>query len=333
MKKITLKQGCILFIAAYIMLAVLFYFIAHDQLTYKNVTEEMSLLYYLLTVLVAGILLGAYLLRLVLLDKKGKTCLGLRIIAAFRKYEFLLSQLVARDFKTKYKRSVLGVLWSFLNPLLTMSVQYIVFSTLFKTSIDNFPVYLLIGIVFFSFFSEAVSMSLMSIISNANLITKVYVPKYIYPVSRVLSSTVNFLLSMIPLLLVVIITKASFTPAFLFLPFSMGCLIIFCLGLGMLLSSAMVYFRDTQFLWNVISMLWMYATPIFYPESIIPDQFMLIYKMNPLYHFIRFTRTIIMQGVSPEPVAYLYCLIFAFGMLAIGATVFKKTQNGFVLHI
>lgn len=333
MKKITLKQGCILIMAVYCILAVLFYLIAHEQLIYGNTTEEMSLLYYLLIVLLAGILLGAYLLKLILLDKKGRTCLGLRIIAAFRKYEFLLSQLVARDFKTKYKRSVLGVLWSFLNPLLTMSVQYIVFSTLFKTSIDNFPVYLLIGIVFFSFFSEAVSMSLMSIISNANLITKVYVPKYIYPVSRVLSSTVNFLLSMIPLLLVVIITKASFTPAFLLLPFSMGCLIIFCLGLGMLLSSAMVYFRDTQFLWNVISMLWMYATPIFYPESIIPDQFMLIYKMNPLYHFIRFSRTIIMQGISPEPVAYLYCLIFAFGMLAIGATVFKKTQNGFVLHI
>jgi len=214
-----------------------------------------------------------------------------------------------------------------------MTVQYVVFSTLFKTDISNFPVYLLIGIVFFSFFLESTSMSLMSIVGNANLITKVYMPKYIYPVSRVLSSSINFLLSMIPLLIVVIFTKTPFTLAYLLLPFIIVCLVAFCIGMGMLLSSAMVYFRDTQFIWSVLSMLWMYSTPIFYPVSIIPEKFILLYKINPLYHFIDFSRVVIMQGVSPEPQAYVICASYALIMLVIGGLIFNATQNGFVMHI
>ena len=244
-----------------------------------------------------------------------------------------LKQLVSRDFKTKYKRSVLGVLWSFLNPLLTMMVQYIVFSTLFKSDIPNFSVYLLTGIVCFSFFSEATTMSLTSIVGNASLITKVYVPKYIYPLTRVMSSTINFGLSLIPLLFVLIITRTPIRSAILLLPFGVGCLFALALGVGMLLAAAMVFFRDTQFLWGVVSMLWMYATPIFYPESIIPSNFMVIYKMNPLYHIIRFIRIILIDGISPEPKAYALALLVSFVPLLIGATVFKKTQDRFVLNI
>lgn len=289
--------------------------------------------YYFHFALLAGISLGIYLLRLIMAKKKGQICLTLRVIDTFIKYRFLLSQLISRDFKTKYRRSVLGIFWSFLNPLLTMTVQYVVFSTLFKTDITNFPVYLLIGIVFFSFFLESTSMSLMSIVGNANLITKVYMPKYIYPVSRVLSSSINFLLSMIPLLIVVIFTKTPFTSAYLLLPFIIVCLVVFCIGMGMLLSAAMVYFRDTQFIWSVLSMLWMYSTPIFYPVSIIPEKFILLYKINPLYHFIDFSRVVIMQGVSPEPQAYLICAAYALIMLLIGGLIFNTTQNGFVMHI
>ena len=244
-----------------------------------------------------------------------------------------MRQLVSRDFKTKYKRSVLGVIWSFLNPLLVMAVQYVVFSTLFRTNINNFPVYLLTGIVFFSFFIEASSMSLMSIVGNTALITKVYMPKYIYPVTRVLSSSINLMLSFLPLILVILLTGTAITPAFILLPFGIVCLILFSMGIGMALSASMVFFRDTQFLWNVLSMLWMYATPIFYPESIIPAKFAFLIRFNPLYHFIKFSRTVILTGVSPDPSAYLYCAVFALGMLAFGAVVFKKTQDRFILHI
>nr|WP_297172680.1 ABC transporter permease [uncultured Agathobaculum sp.] len=265
--------------------------------------------------------------------KRGKRMLAINICIAFSRYRYLMKQLVSRDFKTKYKRSVLGVLWSFLNPLLTMLVQYIVFSTLFKSDIANFPVYLLTGIVCFSFFSEATTMSLSSIVGNASLITKVYVPKYIYPLTRVMSSTINFGLSLVPLLIVLFITRTPIRPSILLLPFGIGCLFALSLGIGMLLAAMMVFFRDTQFLWGVISMLWMYATPIFYPESIIPGNFMMLYKMNPLYHIIRFIRIVLIDGVSPEPKAYALALIASIVPLLAGAMVFKKTQDRFVLNI
>ncbi len=301
-----------------------------------TVEKRVNLLfgqYYFVIMGLIGVFLSAYCARLIHCSKTGKKSLGLNVMNAFTRYNFLLKQLVSRDFKTKYKRSVLGVLWSFLNPLLTMSIQYLVFSTLFKSDIPNFAVYLMVGIVFFSFFSEATNMGLMSIVGNASLITKVYIPKYIFPVSRVMSSSINLFISIVPLLLMAIITKAPITPALLILPFSIFCTIIFCIGMAFILSSAMVYFRDMQFLWSVLSVLWMYATPIFYPESILPQNLMFLFRMNPLYHFIRFSRTIILEGVSPEPQAYLFCLIAAIVPFLIGTITFKKAQDRFVLNI
>ncbi|WP_087300332.1 ABC transporter permease [Anaerotruncus colihominis] len=266
-------------------------------------------------------------------SESGKRSWLLDIFIVFDRYHYLMKQLVARDFKTKYKRSVLGMLWSFLNPLLTMLVQYAVFSTLFKSDIPNFALYLLIGIVCFNFFSEATNMCLMSIVGNASLITKVYMPKYIYPLTRVMSSTINFLLALVPLFVVMVVTGSPIRPAILLLPIGLGCLFCIALGIGMLLSSAMVFFRDTQFLWGVLSMLWMYATPIFYPESIIPANLMGIYKMNPLYHVVRFIRAILIDGVSPEPKAYGFLLLSSLVPLIIGIIVFKKTQDKFVLNL
>lgn len=251
----------------------------------------------------------------------------------FTRYGFLIRQLVSRDFKTKYKRSALGMAWSFLNPLLTMSVQYVVFSTLFKSDIPNYPVYLLSGIVFFNFFNEAVSMGMTSITGNASLIKKVYMPKYIYPVSRILSSMVNFALAIIPLLLVMVITGTAFTPALLLLIFDMLCLLGFVTGMSLLLTTSMTFFQDTQFLWGVISMMWMYMTPLFYPESIIPAQFLTFYHMNPMYQYITFARICIIDGLSPEPMAYLWCIISSLVVLGLGILAFKRHQDKFVLYL
>lgn len=267
------------------------------------------------------------------MEKRGRMTLLLRAMLMWERYGYLMKQLVQRDFKTKYKRSVLGMCWSFLNPLLTMLVQYVVFSTLFKSDIPNFALYLLTGIVCFNFFTESTTMALQSIVGNASLITKVYVPKYIYPVSRVLSLSINLVLSLIPLAVVMIFTGTAFRPAILLLPFGLGCLLIFSLAMGFLLSTAMVFFRDTQFLWGVVSMMWNYLTPIFYPESIIPSGLMPLYKCNPMYHIVRFIRTILISGVSPEPKAYLYCLLVTLLPLAIGILVFKKNQDKFILHL
>lgn len=255
------------------------------------------------------------------------------VIKAIKKYSFLISQLVARDFKTKYKRSILGVFWSFLNPLLTMTVQYVVFSTLFRNDINNYAVYLLAGIVCFSFFNEVTNMCLQSISSNANLIKKVYIPKYIFPLSRAISSSVNLVISLIPLLLITFVSGLSIHPSFILMFFFLLCLIVFALGVGMILSSLMVFFRDIQFLWSVLVMVWQYGTPIFYSPNIIPEKFQFILKFNPIYHFIKNIRMCIIDGISPEPRAYMYCFVFAMASLLVGSLVFKKTQDKFTLYL
>jgi len=289
--------------------------------------------YYWYLITGCGMIIGGYFFYTIRMNAKGRNTLALRVIGAFYKYGYLMRQLVSRDFKSKYKRSVLGVLWSFLNPLLTMMVQYVVFSTLFRSGIPNFALYLLIGIVCYSFFNESASMTLFSIVGNASLITKVYVPKYIYPIARTISSTINLVLSLVPLFAVMLITRTPLRPSILLLPFGLLCLFVLSLGIGMLLSTLMVFFRDTQFIWGVVGMLWMYATPIFYPESIIPERLMTLYKCNPLYHIIRFIRTVIINGISPEPKAYLLCILTSIAPLLVGVLVFKKNQDKFVLNL
>ena len=303
------------------------------SLSVQGVDYSLFGLYYLGWVAAAGVILLAYMAWSDYQESKGKLTKGKLVSVIWKKYRFLIEQLVARDFKTKYKRSVLGYLWSFLNPLLTMLVQYIVFSTIFRSGIENYPVYLLSGIILFNFFSEAVGQGLGSIVYNASLITKVYVPKYIYPVTKVASTSINLFISIIPLLLVTMLTGVKITPAILLLPFVLGCLLLFCVGMVLMLSAAMVFFRDTQYLWGIISMVWMYATPLFYPENIIPPHFRFIQTCNPMYHMIKFARTIFIDGVSPAPSLYGTCILSAVLTCIVGAFVFKKTQDKFVLYI
>ncbi len=284
---------------------------------------------------------AAFMLLFALLLLHAYTCyckgshksLALNVFISLYNYSFLIKQLVARDFKAKYKRSVLGMFWSFLNPLLTMSIQYVVFSTIFKSAIPNFVVYLLSGIVCFNFFNEATGMCLSSIIGNATLINKVYMPKFIFPFSRSLSSSINLCFSLIPLLAMLLITRTPITTSVLLLPFALLMLFLLSYGIGLILATMMVFFRDTQFLWGIFSMLLSYLTPIFYPDSIIPESIMPIYRLNPLYHVVRIVRTILMDGVSPEPTAYLYCMILCLLPFLVGVIVFKKNENKFVLNI
>lgn len=285
--------------------------------------------------LAAGVLIILCIYAAILLNKEktGKKSATINFIKSINRYEFLIQQLVSRDFKTKYRRSVLGVFWSFLNPLLTMLVQYVVFSTLFKSSIPHYPAYLLSGIVLFNFFSETTTVGMTSITSNAPLITKVYVPKYIYPLTRMLSSTINVALSFLPLFLVMIVTGVYPAFSWLLVIYILACLMAFSLGISYILSTLMVYFRDTQFLWTVVSMIWMYCTPIFYPESIIPVNLLKIYHMNPLYQIVSFARTALIDRVSPEPMSYLVCFLVAVIPLIIGVWVFNRKEKDFVLYL
>lgn len=284
-------------------------------------------------VLLAAVLLAVFYYIEVIRTKRGRQTLIFGGMNVLNKYNFLIKQLVQRDFKVRYKRSVLGVFWSFLNPLLMMIVQYIVFSQLFKSDIDNYPVYLLSGLVVFNFFNEGVSVALGSIVGNASLITKVYIPKYIYPVSRVLSSGINLVMSLIPLMIAALITGETITRAYLMMPYILLCVIIFTIGLGMILAAAMTFFRDVQFLWGIVSMVWMYLTPLFYPISIVPEGFRQVIMNNPMYFFVSAVRSIVLEGIAPRPIVFCQCTLVALVMLGIGCFVFKKTQDKFVFYI
>ena len=276
----------------------------------------------------AGLMIFSHVMR-----QKGKPFVINKAIDLMKQYGYLLKVLVVRDFKVKYKASVLGILWSFLNPLLMTFVYMFVFSTIFRSSIEHFVVYLMSGIILFNYFSEATNLGMQSIVGNAGLITKVYIPKYIFPISKVLSSSINLAISLIPLLIMMALTGVAFRKSLLLIPLVLLFIVIFCAGVSLMLSACLVYFRDTQFIWGIMLTIWNFMTPIFYPESIIPARFITLYHMNPLYQFMYFFRTITLNGISPGPVTYLYCTLASGVCLAVGLAIFRKVQSRFVLHL
>lgn len=251
----------------------------------------------------------------------------------FIKYKNLLWNLVARDIKVRYRRSVLGLLWTVLNPLLMMIVITIVFSTLFKQNIPNFPIYYLAGSLIFSFNSETTSNALYSIIGNASLMKKVYIPKYLFPLSKVVSGLVNLGFSLVAMFVVMLVLGVDFQPTLLLLPIPIFFTFLFASGLGLILSTATVFFRDIAHFYGVFVMAWTYFTPIFYPETILPAKALYVMNFNPMYHYVTYCRAIVLYGVFPGLKETLLCFIISILFFVLGLYVFFKKQDKFVLYI
>lgn len=261
-----------------------------------------------------------------------------RFLANFLKYKDLLYELVLRDIKIKYRRSILGMFWSLLNPLLMMIVLTIVFSHLFRFDIKNYPIYLLTGQIMFTFFSESTSSAMRAIIDNASLIKKVYIPKYIFPVSKVLSSFFNLIFSLLAIILVTIGmillgNNVNLTWTFLLFPVPLIFILTFSIGIGLILSCYAVFFRDLIHLYSVGLTAWMYLTPIFYPVSIIPQKYLILIKLNPMYYFVEYFRKITFYGTLPTLKETLICILIDVIFLIIGLLVFYRKQNKFILHV
>lgn len=250
-----------------------------------------------------------------------------------QKYQWLLCELIFRDLKIKYRRSVLGYLWSILNPLMLMGVLTIVFSTMFRFDIPNYPVYLLTGQLLFGFFSESTSMAMTSILGGASLIKKVYLPKYIFPVSRVLSSFTTMLFSLAALVIVMAVTEADYHITAFLLPVVLLYFLLFSIGMSLILSVMVVYFRDIQYLYGVLLTALNYLTPIFYPASMLPQWLKDLMFLNPMYNFIEMFRKIMLYGQWPTMMEHFICMAFAVGGLLLGIWVFKNNQKDFILYI
>lgn len=254
----------------------------------------------------------------------------------YKKYSFLLKQLVSRDFKVKYKRSVLGVFWSLLYPVLTMAVMALVFTNVFKITTPgvNYLAYLMSGLVLFNYFNEASNLAMSSVVANFSLINKVYIPKYIFPLSKCVFVGINFLLSLIPLYVILLVTGTGINVYHLLLPYVYMCLFLFTVGFGLILSTVSVFLRDMFYIYGVVITLWTYLTPIMYDINIIDrPALMFIFKLNPHYWFIYFERRIMLYHTIPEINVWIYCMVYALGTLILGIIVFKKNQDKFIYYV
>ena len=250
-----------------------------------------------------------------------------------KRYIPLLSELIKRDLKIKYRRSFLGYLWSLMNPLLMMWILTLVFSYVFRFDIANYPLYLITGQIVFNFFSESTTIAMSSVINNAALLKKVYLPKVVFPLASIASSFVNMLFSLTAIFIVMLATDVKFSSTLIFLPIGLLLLFVFSVGVGLVVSALAVYFRDLFHLYSVLLTALSFATPIFYPVIIIPEDLQYILEYNPLYYMVSFFRQIILYDTVPSACEISICTFISLAAFTIGLIIFKKMQNQFVMYI
>ena len=264
------------------------------------------------------------------------------ILINFKQYWFLMTQIIARDFKRKYKRSVLGVVWSLLYPVMMMAVMTVVFSHMFRfgTEGTNYLVYLMTGIILWNYFSEATMGAMTSVVDNFSLINKVYIPKYVFPLSKCLFVGINFLLTLIPWFGVIVLTKfglgtypASINIYYLLLPIIFALFFLFTVGIGLVLSCVSVFLRDVFYIFGIVLTIWNYYTPVFYSLSILPEKLQDIFKFNPIYQYINTVRDIVLYGKCPSLMTLGILTLLGISSLGIGAIIFKKNQDKFIYYI
>ncbi len=259
------------------------------------------------------------------------------IVETFRQHRFLFTELVKRDFKKKYKRTYLGMLWSVLSPLMTLLVMRIVFTKFFGNSIQHYTVYLFCGNIVWSYFSEATNGGMSSLMDNSAIFSKINVPKYLFLFSRNVSALINFLLTFVVFLLFCLLDGVAITPLFFSLLFPVGCLMIFNIGVGLILSAMFIFFRDVQYLWSVFLTLLMYLSAIFYD----PAQFGIyqrVFLLNPVFVYIKYFRHVVIGiGGNPPglPSVQFHCLAlgYAIAAFAVGTVIYKKMNHKFLYYV
>lgn len=255
------------------------------------------------------------------------------LIETIEKNKFLFEELVKRDFKKKYKRTVLGLLWSMLSPLMMLSVMSFVFSQFFGRSIEYYVVYILAGQIVFAYFSESTNAGMVALLGNASIFSKINVPKYLFVLSRNISALINFGLTILIFFAFVFGygIKPSLTMFFIFYP--VICLILFNYGVGLVLSALYIFFRDMQYLYSLLLQVIMYGSAIFYSIDILSKDLQTIFYFNPLYVYITFIRESVIYGKTPELLLWVLCLFYAVTAFFIGLYFYKHYNYKFVYYI
>ncbi len=250
-----------------------------------------------------------------------------------KQHRFLFEELVKRDFKKKYKRTILGMGWSILSPLLTLLVMRLVFTQFFGRNMDHYTTYLFCGNLIFACFNESSNQGMESLMSNAGIFTKVNVPKYLFLLSKNVQTLINFALTLCVFFVFCIIDHITFTWRFVLLLYPIFCLVLFNIGLGLILSAQFVFFRDIQYLWSVFTQLLMYVSAIFYSVDGYSPLAQKLFYLNPLYCFITYFRTVVIQSAVPPLWLHGLILLYMGLFLGIGCWMYKKYNTRFLYYV
>lgn len=256
-----------------------------------------------------------------------------KVLLKLKTNQFLFQQLVHRDFTKKYKRTVLGVAWSVLSPLLTLLVMNLIFGALLGSDIEHYTIYLFSGQLVFSFFNESTNEGMTSLLNNAEIFTKVNVPKYMFLFSKNVSSLINFGITLCIYFLFVLINGIPITWKFLLLLYPIACLVVFNVGVGLILSAVYVFFRDIQYLYGIFTMLLMYMSAIFYSIETFPQIGRNLFLLNPVYVYIRYFRKIVIEGTVPSLWFHLIAAGYALIAFAVGFFIYKRKNHSFLYYV
>ena len=250
-----------------------------------------------------------------------------------QKHRFLLEELVRRDFDRKYKGTAIGAVWSVLNPLLSLLIMRFVFGHFFGAAIPHYTIYLFCGTIVFSFFSEACSEGMLALVGNAHIFTKVNIPKYLFLLSKNTQTLINFILTLLVFFLFCAADHIPFSWRFLALLYPIFMLLLFNLGTGFILSALYVLYRDVQYLWTVLTQLLLYLSAVFYSVDSFSPAIRRAFLLNPLYVFIRFFRTVVIENALPSPGLYLLTAFDALAVLLLGIWLYRKYDTEFLYYI
>lgn len=255
------------------------------------------------------------------------------MLQKMQRYQFLFEELVKRDFKKKYKRTVLGMAWSILSPLMMLIVMKLVFTQFFGRNMEHYTIYLFCGNLIFSYFNESTSQGMTSLMGNAGIFTKVNVPKYLFLFSKNVQTLINFGLTLCVFFMFCVLDNIAFTWKLVFLLYPIGCLVLFNIGVGLILSALFVFFRDIQYLWSVFTQLLMYMSAIFYTIDEYPPLVQNLFLLNPVYLFIRYFRKIVIETTVPTVWFHLLMAADALIVLGIGCWMYKKYNTRFLYYV
>ncbi|MCM1144087.1 MAG: ABC transporter permease [Blautia sp.] len=244
-----------------------------------------------------------------------------------RQYAFVIRELTSREIKRKYARSSLGILWSVLNPLLHMVVMSLIFSTMFRRSIEKFPIYFLTGQVFWNLFGGATSSAMTALVDNRSLLIKAKLPKQTFVLSRIYTALVNFGYTCIAYVLMLVVFQIKPSVTMLLFPIAVISIISMSVGVGYILSVIYIFFADVKYLYSVFLTLWMYMCALFYPVTSLPEAMQTFIGCNPIYVAIAFARECVIYGKVPELMMWIKLAAWSIGSLVVGLEVFKLKEN------